>query len=105
CHCGRSPGLHRGRNDRGEHPIQPSRTRIGHDADWSRCNHRCSSRREIAREDFPMATVFDKLQLKDQKEIVVLNAPTSFEPELARLKGVTVKRSLTGVKDILFSLA
>jgi hypothetical protein len=52
-----------------------------------------------------MATVFDKLQLKDHKEIVVLNAPTSFEPELARLKGVTVKRSLTGVKDILFSLA
>jgi hypothetical protein len=52
-----------------------------------------------------MATVFDKLQLKDRKEIVVLNAPKSFEPELARLKGVTVKRALTGVKDIDFALA
>lgn len=52
-----------------------------------------------------MATVFEKLQLKDQREIVVLNAPKSFEPELARLKGVTVKRSLTGVKDIQFALA
>jgi hypothetical protein len=52
-----------------------------------------------------MATVFEKLQLKDQKEVVVLNAPKSFEPELARLKGVTVKRSLTGVKEIHFALA
>jgi hypothetical protein len=52
-----------------------------------------------------MGTVFEKLQLKDQEEIVVLNAPKSFEPELTRLKGVTVKRSLAGVKDIRFSLA
>ena len=52
-----------------------------------------------------MGTVFDKLQLKDKKEIVVLNAPKSFEPELARLKEVTVKRSLAGVKEIQFSLA
>jgi hypothetical protein len=34
-----------------------------------------------------MAGVFDKLQLNDQKDIVVLNAPKSFESELARLKG------------------
>ena len=52
-----------------------------------------------------MPTVFDKLQLRDQKEIVVLNAPKSFEPELARLKGVTVQRSLQGVKELEFSLA
>lgn len=52
-----------------------------------------------------MGTVFEKLQLKDQEEIVVLNAPKSFESEITRLKGVTVKRSLTGVNDILFSLA
>jgi hypothetical protein len=52
-----------------------------------------------------MGTVFEKLQLKDQEEIVVLNAPKSFESEITRLKGVTVKRSLIGVKDILFSLA
>lgn len=52
-----------------------------------------------------MKGVFDKLQLKDQKEIVVLNAPKSFEPELARLKGVDVRRSVQGVKEIQFSLA
>lgn len=52
-----------------------------------------------------MAGVFDKLQLKDQKEIVVLNAPKSFEPELARLKGVTVHRALKDVKETQFSLA
>ena len=52
-----------------------------------------------------MATVFEKLQLKDQKEIVVLNAPKSFEPEIARLKGVTVKRSVQGLKELDFALA
>ena len=39
------------------------------------------------------APVFSKLQLKDQREIVVLNAPASFEKELASLKGVTVHRA------------
>lgn len=52
-----------------------------------------------------MASVFEKLQLKEQEEIVVLNAPESFESELATLKGVAVKRSLTGAKEIRFSLA
>lgn len=52
-----------------------------------------------------MAAVFEKLQLKDRKEIVVLNAPKSFEPELARLKGVTIHRELKGVKEIDFALA
>ena len=52
-----------------------------------------------------MKGVFEKLQLKDQKEIVVLNAPKSFEPELARLKGVAVRRSVQDVKEIQFALA
>ena len=52
-----------------------------------------------------MTRVFDKLQLKDQAEIMVLNAPSSFESELARLEGVTVRRSLEGAKEIRFSLA
>ncbi len=52
-----------------------------------------------------MPTVFEKLQLKDQKDIVVLNAPKSFEPELSRLKGVTVHRSPKGLKEIPFALA
>jgi hypothetical protein len=51
----------------------------------------------------PMAT-FAKLNLKDQPEIVVLNAPGSFEPELKSLKGVTVRRDAKG-GDIDFSLA
>ena len=47
---------------------------------------------------------FAKLNLKDQAEIVVLNAPASFEPELKSLKGVTVRRDAKG-GDIGFSLA
>jgi hypothetical protein len=47
---------------------------------------------------------FAKLNLKDQSEIVVLNAPASFEPELKALKGVTVRRDAKG-GDIDFSLA
>lgn len=39
---------------------------------------------------------FAKLNLKDQKEIVVVNAPASFEPELKALKGVTVRRDVKG---------
>jgi hypothetical protein len=52
-----------------------------------------------------MGTVFEKLQLKDQKDILVLNAPKSFEPELERLKGVTVHRALKDVKETQFYLA
>ena len=47
---------------------------------------------------------FAKLNLKDQTEIVVLNAPASFEPELKALKGVTIRRDAKG-GDIDFSLA
>ena len=47
---------------------------------------------------------FAKLNLKDQTEIVVLNAPGSFEPELKSLKGVAVRRDAKG-GDIGFSLA
>ena len=50
-------------------------------------------------------TTFEKLNLKDQKQIVVINAPESFEKELAGLNGVTVKRSAEGVAQIDFSLA
>jgi hypothetical protein len=50
-------------------------------------------------------TVFQKLNLKDQKEIVVLNAPESFEPELASLKGVKITRKLADAGDVTFSLA
>jgi hypothetical protein len=50
-------------------------------------------------------TTFQKLNLKDKKEILVLNAPASFEPELKALRGITVQRDLKGVAQIGFSLA
>ncbi len=52
-----------------------------------------------------MSAVFKKLNLKDQTEIVVLSAPASFEPEIAALREVTVRRSLGGVRAVTFALA
>lgn len=52
-----------------------------------------------------MAAVFEKLNWKDQQEIVVLNAPESFEPELVRLPLLTIHRSLTPIKNTEFLLA
>jgi hypothetical protein len=48
---------------------------------------------------------FAKLNLKDQTDIVILNAPDSFEPEIASLKGVTVRRSMSDAKEVAFSLS
>ncbi len=52
-----------------------------------------------------MASVFGKLNLKDQKRVLILNAPASFEPELKALSGVTVERDLKTADGIDFSLA
>jgi len=52
-----------------------------------------------------MSDIFKKLNLKDQEEILVLNAPESFEPELASLDGVDIRRSIDSVQRIVFSLA
>jgi hypothetical protein len=52
-----------------------------------------------------MSNVFAKLNLKDQKQIVVLDSPSSFESELAGLKGVEVIRDLKKAKQVSFSLA
>src|SRR4051812_44741364 len=52
-----------------------------------------------------MASVFGKLNLKEQKQIVVLNAPASFEPELKSLRGVAVVRDLKDAGEVEFSLA
>jgi hypothetical protein len=52
-----------------------------------------------------MATVFAKLNLKDHKQIVVLDSPSSFESELAALKGVEIIRDLKQAKEVTFSLA
>jgi len=52
-----------------------------------------------------MPTVFAKLNLKDHKEILVLDSPSSFESELAALQGVEVLRDLKKAKHVTFSLA
>jgi hypothetical protein len=49
--------------------------------------------------------IFDKLNLKSLTKILVLNAPQSFEPELAALHGITILCSLRGLGKIEFSLA
>ncbi len=49
--------------------------------------------------------IFKKLNLKDQETILVLNAPPSFEPELALLENVIVRKRVEDVNEIHFSLA
>ena len=52
-----------------------------------------------------MSAVFKKLNLKDQNDIVVLDAPASFEPEIAALQDVAVRRNVDEVERVRFSLA
>jgi hypothetical protein len=48
-----------------------------------------------------MSIIFNKLNLKSQTEILVLNAPESFEPELAALNNVTIRRK---AGDVTYSI-
>ena len=52
-----------------------------------------------------MTPLFEKLNLKNQSEILVLNAPESFEVELEELRDVTVFRETEALDEISFSLA
>lgn len=52
-----------------------------------------------------MQSIFEKLNLKDQNQIVVLNGPASFEPELAALRGIEILCDLKAVKAVEFLLA
>ena len=52
-----------------------------------------------------MSAVFKKLNLRDQAEIVVLDAPATFEPEIAKLSGVTVRRAIKTGAAVSFALA
>ncbi|MBW3569962.1 MAG: hypothetical protein KY467_02535 [Gemmatimonadetes bacterium] len=52
-----------------------------------------------------MTPLFNKLNLKGHREIVVLDAPESFERELDALEGVTVHRGIAGVERVEFALA
>jgi hypothetical protein len=51
-----------------------------------------------------MSKIFDKLNYKGQREIVVVNAPDAFEKELDALDGVCVMRSLSVARDLAFAL-
>lgn len=52
-----------------------------------------------------MASVFDKLNLKGHDEILVINAPASFEPEIKNLMGVRVIRDPKDTDTVSFALA
>jgi hypothetical protein len=52
-----------------------------------------------------MTPLFKKLNLKDQRSIVVLSAPASFEPELAALGDVTVIRKIGKTATFDFAIA
>ena len=52
-----------------------------------------------------MSAIFKKLNLKDEVEVVVVNAPQSFEAELAKLDTVRVVRDPAMVRAISFALA
>ncbi len=52
-----------------------------------------------------MASVFEKLNLKNQRQILVLAAPPSFEAELRTLAGVAVLRDARRAKSVEFAIA
>jgi hypothetical protein len=51
-----------------------------------------------------MSSIFQKLNLKTQPEIVAFNVPASFESELAQLDGVKVVRNPKKPADVQFVL-
>ena len=52
-----------------------------------------------------MSPLFQKLNLKDQREIVIFDAPASFEPELKLLDGISVVRNPKKPQAVSFALA
>jgi len=52
-----------------------------------------------------MPGVFAKLNYKDQAQMVVVDSPASFEPELAALKGVEILRDFKKTSRFSFFLA
>jgi len=49
-------------------------------------------------------SVFEKLNLKNQSEILIVAAPTSFEPELRNLPGVSILSSAAAAKSVGFAV-
>jgi hypothetical protein len=52
-----------------------------------------------------VATIFEKLNLKNQETVVVINSPQSFDDELRQLKGVKIVRDTQGISSVEFALA
>lgn len=52
-----------------------------------------------------MTPLFTKLNYKDQSAVHVLNAPESFEPELAALRGVQIIRKVAARQKVAFAIA
>jgi hypothetical protein len=52
-----------------------------------------------------MATLFDKLQLKGHQDVLILNAPASFDGELAQMPTLHIHRAIESLPEITFSLA
>lgn len=51
-----------------------------------------------------VSAIFTKLNLKEQKQILVVNAPESFESALAGLKGIEIHRRMEDLAEIEFAL-
>ena len=52
-----------------------------------------------------MSALWSKLNLQDQKEIAVLNAPGSFAAEIEALGHIRVYRHISRIKELTFVLA
>lgn len=52
-----------------------------------------------------MSDIFKKLNLKSEREILVVNSPDSFEPEISALSGVSVRRDPGRARSVKFALA
>ena len=52
-----------------------------------------------------MTPLFNKLNLGDHREILVANAPLSFEPELKALSDVKILREAKGVSQVQFGMS
>jgi len=52
-----------------------------------------------------VAYIFDKLNLKNHKTVLVINSPRTFQDELRRLKGVKIVHDMRGVSTVEFAIA
>jgi hypothetical protein len=51
-----------------------------------------------------MPSVFDKLNLREQREILVVDAPESFEAELQSWRNVKIARAVRSAERVTFAL-